>query len=256
MPVATAITMPVSLSDFDGSLESFSDWLMMGSLDEALPLEFVLPPTKMDADELSFDHISVVLSRSVTPPPESLPPSPYNSSSSSPSESRCASPNMYSALFMDDFFDSPSGASSSVSGSSSTYSSSPASPLSSPAVSFAASNNKLQGRRKSDEAKAPKIKKIAKGEVTKPSKRSKAVALASKRDSHNISERNRRQELKLSFNLLQNIVPTLVSTSRAHTGTILKETIAYVMALREQERELLESKSTLLAEQSRLMMTA
>jgi len=88
----------------------------------------------------------------------------------------------------------------------------------------------------------------------KISKRSKAVALASKRDSHNISERNRRQELKLSFNVLQNIVPNLISAARAHTGTVLKETIAYIVALQQQEEQLIAAKNTLLAEQSALLM--
>jgi hypothetical protein len=244
MPIATAAApMPLSLLELDGSLDSLADWLMHGSLDEAMPLEGM----KIDADELSFDHISVVLSRSVTPPPESLTASPYNSAASSPSESRCGTP-ICSALFMDELLDSQStGSFACSSGSSSAFSSAPASP--------AAPIAKLASRRKSEEARIQKIKKIAKSEIAKPSKRSKAVALATKRDSHNISERNRRQELKLSFNLLQSLVPALVSSGRAHTGTILKETIAYVVALRDQERQLLESKSALLAEQSRLMMS-
>jgi len=81
----------------------------------------------------------------------------------------------------------------------------------------------------------------------------KAVALANKRDSHNVSERNRRHELKLSFTLLQNIVPNLISASRAHTGTVLKETIAYIDALQQQEQQLMAAKAALVAEQSLLL---
>jgi hypothetical protein len=231
--------------------------------------------SKYDADCISFDMITSVLSRCGTPPPESLPSSPLQSSQTSPTESCCPSPIPFPAFMFEYECETSTGAASLAS---TPYSSSPASPCSpsdafSPSSSSSSSFNsssKLQGRRlskqsndsndssSSSSSKAMKVKKIAKAEMAaaKPNKRSKAVALASKRDSHNISERNRRQELKLSFNLLQNLVPNLVSANRAHTGTVLKETIAYIVALQQEEEELLAAKNALLVEQSALIMSA
>eukprot|EP00051_Salpingoeca_urceolata_P026133 m.476197 g.476197 ORF g.476197 m.476197 type:complete len:460 (+) comp20466_c0_seq1:304-1683(+) len=86
--------------------------------------------------------------------------------------------------------------------------------------------------------------------------RNKRAAALSKRDSHNVSERMRRQDLKTGFDLLRETVPTVAAAPRAHTGAILKAAIDHILELQREERELLQAKAALIAENKRLLKRA
>eukprot|EP00054_Salpingoeca_dolichothecata_P031378 m.263318 g.263318 ORF g.263318 m.263318 type:complete len:312 (-) comp26878_c0_seq1:142-1077(-) len=73
-----------------------------------------------------------------------------------------------------------------------------------------------------------------------------------KRDSHNISERHRRRELKNSFQSLRMNIPAISSNPRVHTGQILKHAIEYIRELREQEAALMAAKECLRATNTKL----
>jgi hypothetical protein len=97
-----------------------------------------------------------------------------------------------------------------------------------------------------------------------------------KRESHNVSERQRRQvrpapapgglparatqhcglhacqALKDSFDSLRVLVPSIADDFRAHTGQILEETISYIRELQQTEVTLQEEKEALREENERL----
>jgi hypothetical protein len=263
LPPAMMMMHAAAQPDAVGSSSDYFPWLAQVD-DDALPWDLLVKDS--DPLDLSFDFISSVLSRSITPPMESLPPSPLSSSPSSSygsaDDSRADSPTFLS-MIMEDLLDSAEELSSVASTPLSR--SSPNSPFSESLSPSHASPTQRLGRRKStDSASAgkrqptsPKVKKTAaKSDLVKQSKRTKAMALASKRDSHNISERNRRQELKLSFTALQGLVPNLITANRAHTGTVLKETIAYIAALEQEEKNLLAAKQALRHEHQRFAIVA
>lgn len=70
------------------------------------------------------------------------------------------------------------------------------------------------------------------------SRRRSSSFMAVKRDSHNVSERFRRAELKTSLDELRALVPSVKDDSRVHTSTILQETIAYIRSLEQEDLEL------------------
>jgi hypothetical protein len=247
--------------------DEFDIFLSWPSLDEATYTESSMMGklAAAAADTMSFDLISTVLSRCATPPLESLPSSPLVSAVSSPNQSRSPSPTLTSVYMdIDEIFDSSSASSAFASALSTPCGSCPASPFSgassvpfpsSPLVAPTAMRRgkpaailKQQRRTSAD----PKVKKVKSDH--KPSKGSKVVALSIKRDSHNISERNRRNELKTSLTFLQHLVPKLARATRSHTGTILRETIAFIAVLQQQEQQLLAAKSALIAERRTFAM--
>jgi hypothetical protein len=75
---------------------------------------------------------------------------------------------------------------------------------------------------------------------------------SNKRDSHNVSERMRRQDLKKSFNTLRSYVPAIAENSRVHTGSILRNTIEYVRHLQAEEQRIDSELAQLRAENARL----
>jgi hypothetical protein len=100
------------------------------------------------------------------------------------------------------------------------------------------------------EAKAPKRRRKNAPGAARVAKVSKVVL--NKRDSHNVSERQRRAELKKSFEALRKQVPEIADIPKAHTGQILRETISYVNALRQEEQAAAAAKAALLQENARL----
>lgn len=90
---------------------------------------------------------------------------------------------------------------------------------------------------------------------TKTTKRKRASQL-SKRDSHNVSERMRRHDLKLSFDMLRDAVPGLIDARRAHTGAILKAAIDHIRVLEEEDRQLASEKAKLVALNNKLKRAA
>lgn len=81
-----------------------------------------------------------------------------------------------------------------------------------------------------------------------PSKRSKPEAVKAKRESHNTSERQRRQALKSSFEDLRVLVPAVAAEPRIHTGQILRAAIDYLEELRHEEAALVAAKAKLKAQ--------
>lgn len=87
--------------------------------------------------------------------------------------------------------------------------------------------------------------------VAVPTLKSKAKSeskpeIVAKRDSHNVSERQRRLDLKTSFEALRRNIPALIDSPRVHTGLILKCAIEYIQQLECEEQKLSEAKAALL----------
>jgi hypothetical protein len=76
--------------------------------------------------------------------------------------------------------------------------------------------------------------------------RSAADELCFKRSSHNVSERQRRKDLKSSFQALRACIPSIADDSRVHTGHILKQAIELIQQLKAEEARLLTAKARLL----------
>jgi len=89
-----------------------------------------------------------------------------------------------------------------------------------------------------------------------PAKRNKVEAVKAKRESHNTSERQRRQALKKSFEDLRVLIPRVASEPRIHTGQILKAAIDYVSELRREEASLAAAKAKLKAQNRSLKARA
>lgn len=103
------------------------------------------------------------------------------------------------------------------------------------------------------EAKAPKRRRKSSPATVRSAPVPKVAAAATnKRDSHNVSERHRRAELKKSFEMLRKQVPEIADTPKAHTGQILRVTISYVNALRREEQQHMAAKAALAQENARL----
>jgi len=92
-----------------------------------------------------------------------------------------------------------------------------------------------------EEPVVEKVKRVSKSGITKKSKgrtpKRVQAGAANKRDSHNISERHRRSELKQSFEALRSEIPDISSLHRVHTGGILKHAIDYIRQLEREEAE-------------------
>lgn len=66
-----------------------------------------------------------------------------------------------------------------------------------------------------------------------------------KRRTHNVLERQRRNELKMSFMVLRDEVPAVANNEKAAKVVILKKATEFIMEVREQERKLLAKKDEL-----------
>lgn len=66
-----------------------------------------------------------------------------------------------------------------------------------------------------------------------------------KRRTHNVLERQRRSELKMSFVALRAQVPAVAHNEKAPKVAILKKAAEFVMEIREDERRLLRTKDEL-----------
>jgi len=73
-----------------------------------------------------------------------------------------------------------------------------------------------------------------------------------KRITHNVLERKRRNDLKTSYQELRETIPELVSQDRAPTAQILQKAVEYIEALKTTENELLANLAALRAENERL----
>lgn len=73
-----------------------------------------------------------------------------------------------------------------------------------------------------------------------------------KRASHNVSERQRRQEMKKCFDRLRVCIPALEDNPRVHTGEVLKCAYDTIVALRDEEESMLAAIAHLRAENQRL----
>eukprot|EP00730_Choanoeca_flexa_P005388 TRINITY_DN11933_c0_g2_i5.p1 TRINITY_DN11933_c0_g2~~TRINITY_DN11933_c0_g2_i5.p1 ORF type:complete len:302 (+),score=64.54 TRINITY_DN11933_c0_g2_i5:359-1264(+) len=116
-------------------------------------------------------------------------------------------------------------------------------------VSSAPSSRRGSTRRRKSTKRAPK--------VTKPRKQGKAKAKSAsseqlKRETHNISERQRRQALKESFDTLRRLVPSIETDERAHTGRILEEAVKYIHFLKQEEKDIEAEKEQLQQDNERI----
>lgn len=59
------------------------------------------------------------------------------------------------------------------------------------------------------------------------------------RATHNVLERQRRNDLKLRFNILRDNIPELVNNEKAPKIQILKKSLEYVASLKSQEQRML-----------------
>lgn len=66
-----------------------------------------------------------------------------------------------------------------------------------------------------------------------------------KRRTHNVLERQRRNELKLSFFALRDEVPAVANNDKAAKVVILKKATEFIVGLQSEERKLLHSKEQL-----------
>lgn len=74
----------------------------------------------------------------------------------------------------------------------------------------------------------------------------------SKRHTHNVLERKRREDLKSSYQNLRMQVPDLSNAERAPTGQILNKAANFVLGLKAQEDELVQQLIAVRAENQRL----
>lgn len=74
----------------------------------------------------------------------------------------------------------------------------------------------------------------------------------SRRQSHSVLERKRRQDLKSCYDELRSQIPALVSVERASTSLILQRAVEYIESLKRTEEELLAGIGALAAESARL----
>lgn len=66
-----------------------------------------------------------------------------------------------------------------------------------------------------------------------------------KRRTHNVLERQRRNELKMSFLALRDEIPALANNDKAAKVLILKKATEFIAKIREDERRLLRMKDEL-----------
>lgn len=66
-----------------------------------------------------------------------------------------------------------------------------------------------------------------------------------RRRTHNVLERQRRNELKMSFLTLRDEIPAVANNDKAAKVVILKKATEFIMELREDERRLLTMKDEL-----------
>jgi len=73
-----------------------------------------------------------------------------------------------------------------------------------------------------------------------------------KRMTHNVLERKRRNDLKASYQDLRENIPELVSQERAPTAQILQKAVEYIEYLKQAEEQLQSTMATMRAENDRL----
>jgi len=74
----------------------------------------------------------------------------------------------------------------------------------------------------------------------------------SRRHTHNVLERKRRNDLKNSYQLLREQLPTLEDNDRAPTGQILLHAVEYITSLNDKERDLAQQLAAARREGARL----
>lgn len=74
----------------------------------------------------------------------------------------------------------------------------------------------------------------------------------SKRMTHNVLERKRRNDLKASYQDLREMIPELASQERAPTAQILQKAVEYIESLKHTEQQLASGLAALRAENERL----
>ncbi|XP_031734872.1 transcriptional regulator Myc-B-like isoform X2 [Anarrhichthys ocellatus] len=105
------------------------------------------------------------------------------------------------------------------------------------------------GKRSKPESSSPALRKSGGGVVGGGRRRSNPRPDGEddrdKRRTHNVLERQRRNELKRSFSALRDQIPTVADNHRAAKVWILKEATQFVHEVREDERRLLTRKEEL-----------
>lgn len=74
----------------------------------------------------------------------------------------------------------------------------------------------------------------------------------SRRHTHNVLERKRRNDLKNSYQLLREQIPSLEENERAPTGQILLHAVEYIQALKTEESDLVKALAAAKARQQQL----
>jgi len=83
------------------------------------------------------------------------------------------------------------------------------------------------------------------------SKRARAIELMIKRDTHNDSERQRRNEMKEGLMMLKDALPPVEGMERMNTSQLLEYAILHVHAMAEEDQRLLAEKEALRLEIAR-----
>ena len=78
----------------------------------------------------------------------------------------------------------------------------------------------------------------------------------SRRHTHNVLERKRRNDLKNSYQLLREQLPTLEENDRAPTGQILLHAVEFIAALKIEDEELADEHTKAKLENERLKKMA
>eukprot|EP00054_Salpingoeca_dolichothecata_P037084 m.9661 g.9661 ORF g.9661 m.9661 type:complete len:436 (-) comp7239_c1_seq1:142-1449(-) len=105
---------------------------------------------------------------------------------------------------------------------------------------------KVRGRKKGS-TKAGKV-----GRGRKATEALSATGITDKRLLHNISERQRRADLKSNLDVLRCAIPEIAQQPRIHTSQILSTAISYIRALKEEDAVSQEKLRYLRAENARL----
>jgi hypothetical protein len=101
-------------------------------------------------------------------------------------------------------------------------------------------------------AVAPRARPASRRMEASPSPSSDSDDPESKRHTHNVLERKRRNELKSSYQELREEIPDLYSNDKTPTGVILNRACEYIAALQEEEAMLLQGLELAKQENARL----
>lgn len=112
-------------------------------------------------------------------------------------------------------------------------------------------NSAATKRKQAEDALALQTKR-AKLQLQRPKTAIQSDTPESKRHTHNVLERKRREDLKYSYQNLRLQVPDLSNAERAPTGQILNKAANYVLHLKAQEEELVQQLAVIRAENQRL----